>query len=518
MQVVEDDGHELDAGYSIEAELANELLSLVMESSSGGRTSIDRVPRNVDYRRALEVLLMRLKELEAVLIDGIVASRVTSRLPESERRLFAKPITLKDVEDITGLRRRLCTAQSSIGQVPGAMKGGNGTKRIRLRLSVPGYNPTPEDAARLATDLAHATVAGPPEGAAFTAPSKALNYWWEHDLAERFWMEITNRPDVGSNLIAPRLNSSGAEYWSYSLVTAVRPGDIVLHWHKDLNATPGIVGYSVAAEGPFDDRLVWDARGTYGRQRLPDTAPRPAWRHELTGYTPLVSSIGQDALRPLEAQIRHIKDELEARISGPLYFPFVFSNNRPMRTSQAYLAKIPAVLLDLIQTLIDLDPDVSASNSRKIRASRAGLRTRHGAGYIADPVLRKAIEKHAVNCAMDYYPGYNITDVGAIESYDLRATKDNEEIHIEVKGSTGTADTVELTTNEVAHAGRATRTDLVVIDQIIWVRLHDGTIHTSAGRRRRWTAWQPGENDLHPTRYRYRLHDCDQPAESNGPS
>src|SRR6266496_4625914 len=83
-------------------------------------------------------------------------------------------------------------------------------------------------------------------------------------------------------------------------------------------------------------------------------------------------------------------------------------------------------------------------------AGRAGAH----AGRIADAVLRAAIEIHAVNLVMSHYTelGYAVTDVGAIESYDVLAIQGAEELHIEVKGSTGTADAVELTANEVTHA------------------------------------------------------------------
>ncbi|MFC6085281.1 protein NO VEIN domain-containing protein [Sphaerisporangium aureirubrum] len=502
MRTMDDEGQVLDAEYSVEAEPAGQLLSLVMESSSGSRTSTGRAPRNVDYRRALEVLLRRLKARRAVLLDGVVDSRITSSLPEEKRRLFAQPIILKDADDIAALRRRLCTAQSLIGQVPEATKAGNGTKRIRLRLSVPGYSTA--DAALLAGELARPASAELPEQDAFTPPRKPLDEWWADDPTERYWMEITTRPDLGSNLIAPRLDGSGAEYWSYSLVTAVRPGDIVFHWHKGLNTAPGIVGHSIAAAGPFDDRLVWEARGTYGRQRPIDGRPRPAWRFELTGYTALASPIGQEILRPLEDQIRRFKDELGTQVSGPLYFPFVFSGSRPIRTSQAYLVKVPAGLLQLVPGMTEPIHGLAAFRARQAGTSQTKPRHRSGTGYIADPVLRKAIEEHAVRCSLDYYPDYDINDVGTTESYDLLAVKGDEEIHIEVKGSTGTADTVELTSNEVAHA-RTTRTDLVVIDQISWERLPDGAIRTYGGRRRRWTTWQPDEHDLRPTSYRYRL-------------
>jgi hypothetical protein len=90
------------------------------------------------------------------------------------------------------------------------------------------------------------------------------------------------------------------------------------------------------------------------------------------------------------------------------------------------------------------------------------------------------------------------------EPYDLRAVDGGDEVHVEVKGSTETADGVELTAGEVRHA-RDAATDLFVVDRIEWERLPDGGIRTSGGRQRRWTSWRPAKPDLEPTRYRYRL-------------
>ncbi|MGK5553974.1 protein NO VEIN domain-containing protein [Actinomadura kijaniata] len=504
MRATTDDGQLLDAEYAVETEAGSRYLALVLESSSGTRGATGRLPRNVDYRPALKLLLSRLKDRNAVLVDGLVDSRVTASLPEDDRRLFASPIVLADEHDLEALRRRLCTVQSSIGQAPGATKGGNATKRIRLRLAIPGY--TPADASRLATELAQPTPAAAPPSTLFTPPETPVNQWWVGDPAERFWMEITNRPDVGSNLRALQRNGTGGEYWSYSLVTAVRPGDIVLHWHKNLHGRPGIVGYSTAVDGPYDDRLLWDARGTYGRRRPANTQPQPAWRYELTGYTPLTEPIGQQTFHPLEARLRQIRHQLEERIDGPLYFPFVFSDTRPLRAAQAYLVKMPAAIVNLVPALAEaagLTPHATRSDTASVRPRQRSRRLT-GAGYVADPVLRKAIEDHAVRRARALYPDHAITDVGATHSYDLHAVKGDEEIHIEVKGSTGTADTVELTANEVTHA-RTARTDLVVVDQITWERTPDGTITTSGGRCRHWTDWEPDQQDLQPTRYRYTL-------------
>src|SRR6266516_3429498 len=123
-----------------------------MDSRSG--MSGSRPPRNPDYNRALTVLLTRLGRLNAVLVDALVDSRHTQELalPEADRRLIDAPIHLALQPDMEALRRRLGSAQAKIGQAPDATKGGNATKRIRLRLEVPGYGY--QDGARLARILA----------------------------------------------------------------------------------------------------------------------------------------------------------------------------------------------------------------------------------------------------------------------------------------------------------------------------------------------------------------------------
>ena len=136
-------------------------------ASSGGRA-----PRNPDYNHALTLLLTRLGKLNAVLVDALVDSRYTQDLglPEADRRLIQAPIRLALEPDPEALRRRLGTAQAKIAQAADATKGGNATKRIRLRVSVPGFQPG--DAGRLAQALAA------------PAPRRSGNrpgYWWEHE-------------------------------------------------------------------------------------------------------------------------------------------------------------------------------------------------------------------------------------------------------------------------------------------------------------------------------------------------
>lgn len=73
-------------------------------------------------------------------------------LPETARRIVAGPVRLSHQRDLETFRRQMGTAQSKIGQAPDATKAGNSTKRIRLRLEVPGYGTDGAD--KLAADLA----------------------------------------------------------------------------------------------------------------------------------------------------------------------------------------------------------------------------------------------------------------------------------------------------------------------------------------------------------------------------
>ncbi|MBM7774631.1 hypothetical protein JOD54_004835 [Actinokineospora baliensis] len=48
-----------------------------------------------------------------------------------------------------------------------------------------------------------------------------INTWWDGDPDERYWLEITDRPDVGTDLNCLQRNGSGKQYWL--LVIGLRP-------------------------------------------------------------------------------------------------------------------------------------------------------------------------------------------------------------------------------------------------------------------------------------------------------
>lgn len=136
-------GSVLDATYSVVPDGTR--VALIMESRSG-RTA-GRPGRNADYNLALAILLERLGRFDAMLVDALVDSRITQMLgtPDAERRIVTGPIRLAQVADVEALRVQMGTAQAKVAQAPDATKGGNSTKRIRLILDIPDYQPDQAD-------------------------------------------------------------------------------------------------------------------------------------------------------------------------------------------------------------------------------------------------------------------------------------------------------------------------------------------------------------------------------------
>src|SRR3954471_20697384 len=108
-----------------------------------------------------------------------------------------------------------------------------------------------------------------------------MSNWWDQLQAERFWCEVTDRSDLGSVLKAPQRNEAGKDYWSYSLIREVSPGDIVFHYSTRERA---FVGASVAG-GPMEDRaIIWAPHGTVGRSKDSERVPRPGYWRPLYEY------------------------------------------------------------------------------------------------------------------------------------------------------------------------------------------------------------------------------------------
>ncbi len=332
-----------------------------------------------------------------------------------------------------------------------------------------------------------------------------IHRWWHDDPEQRYWLEITDRETLGENLHAPQLDHRGTKTWSYSLVLETRPGDIVYHWWKHPDTTHAIVGYSTVAGPMTESTIVWKAHGSAAR--FEQATPRPSWLIPLSNYQELPHPITLDQLRQREPELHTIRTSLETRYKKPTYFPWVFGATQPLRTAQAYLTKLPAAAVEL---LTGNTPTAQAG------AGDLGNEPDPSTGRQTDPKVRRAIEQYAVNKATQYLTkrDYSVDDVGSHRSYDLHATRNTTTVHVEVKGTSGTATAVNLTKNEVQVARTADISLLYVVDKVFWTP-RDDEIEVSGGRERHWWNWRAEEELLTATEYRYELppEDNDDPTD-----
>lgn len=338
----------------------------------------------------------------------------------------------------------------------------------------------------------------------------SINEWWLNDPKEQFWLEITDRATLGQDLYTPQLDSSGKGTWSYALVPHVKPGDVVFHYWKQPGQSKAIVAVSKAIGPPEDTTIRWQAHGTSGRASTNDTPEeRPAWRLPLSEFTDLPSPVSLEEIRLLEPELRMATTKLRSEHKGHLYLPFAFSDKRPLRTAQGYLTKLPAAYVRIIPGLSPVSVALGAKLGEGSGKANGSSGDHSGTGYLQDAILRHALEQHAVNATMEFYAnkGFEVADVGASNPFDVLATSKDSELHIEVKGSSGTSTTVELTSGEVnqAQLNPNYKSILVVVDCIEYSKSLDGTLKTGAGRMRTWEDWVPAPERLTPTSFRYLL-------------
>ncbi|MEI6498086.1 MAG: hypothetical protein WCO88_15610, partial [Actinomycetota bacterium] len=145
------DGKELDATFEVGGVLGQ--ATSVLIHSQGGKSATS-AGINRDYKRGLEVVLGRLKALQATLVDAYTDTGQTQGLAVSDRRLRLQdgqsfPLSLSGVGDRAALQVALQRSMEKVGQKRDA-KGGNRTKRFRMVIELP----IPMSAARLADTLA----------------------------------------------------------------------------------------------------------------------------------------------------------------------------------------------------------------------------------------------------------------------------------------------------------------------------------------------------------------------------
>ncbi len=131
-----------------------------------------------------------------------------------------------------------------------------------------------------------------------------------------------------------------------------------------------------------------------------------------------------------------------------------------------------------------------------------------GQGFRVSAEGRRALEEHAMALATTYYRerGWQVENVSAHAAYDLRCTRLDEALHVEVKGTQSDGRQILLTRNEVSHARAAfPSVALVIVARIELDRDDAGTIAARGGTVRVLDPWALDETGLSALAYEYRV-------------
>ena len=348
-----------------------------------------------------------------------------------------------------------------------------------------------------------------------------MSHWWADQPHENLFMEVTRRRDIGVDLRAPLTARGGVATPGYALVAAVGPGDIVAHYDS---AEEAITGVSRATGERVAQPIWWVARGTYARKAGEQARWLPGLSVRLGEYAALDEPIGLQQIRSVGSELLAVRNELERRFpKQSTYFPWTPYRDG-VRTFQSYLAKLPRDAIPFLPALeravaelegralkpTQWDPCVHLEREMAIVSGRplqSGPR-RGGQGFTTDQEVKVVVEAHAMNAALDHYGGLGrIRDTSRTQSYDYVVDIDDEEWHVEVKGTTGSAEEVLLTPNEVLHAADYPRVALFVLSNIDVARNEAGEPTASGGKTTVRHPWHLDPTALTPLGFKYRLND-----------
>lgn len=202
-----------------------------------------------------------------------------------------------------------------------------------------------------------------------------VNAWWSADPRQRFWLEVTDRPDIGIDLHCPQRDAAGNRNPGYSLIWWVEIGDIVCHYSLNERA---IVAWSRAAGRVTVAPTVWLSHRGATRRRLQTARAQPGWWLDLEGPFPLDEPVTLAQLREHSDDVRAVAEQLRADHAGSLYFPFYFWGGTELRPMQPYLNKLPAELVDIFP---HLTPAAAAAQLAPTRPSPPRATDEVGAAY-----------------------------------------------------------------------------------------------------------------------------------------
>ena len=332
-----------------------------------------------------------------------------------------------------------------------------------------------------------------------------MNKWWNQFKEEYYWVEVTRRDDIGENLKSPQKNKFGKDYWGYSILKEMYPGDGVIHY--DLN-TRSIVGVSEVSKRWQNNMTTWVSSN---EKNLTGVA-RPGFLVDLKNHKK-IRPIKLEQIQKKHKKVKNIINNLEERFKTS-YFPFHLTTEERnfISTNEGYAFIVTEDFANLFPALKNalVNKDSAYKKTRKAK-SKQKPKYKSRSGNKVDPLKNEAIELHAVKKAIKYYENKDfIVEEKPRKNfpYDLEAKKGAIELHIEVKGkSAGDPDSVDLSRNEVIHSNKNPENSVLLIVHGIKATptRKPNKYRTSGGKIVERNPWKIDPSKLTPRTYKYTL-------------
>ena len=326
-----------------------------------------------------------------------------------------------------------------------------------------------------------------------------MNKWWYRLEEQHYWFELTERPDLGKNLHAPKRDEGGRDYWSYVILREMKVNDLVLHYHKK---EKGIVAVSQVAKTWTRSEITWSP----SKKKKIKATTRPALLVELKNFKRIRPIITLDQIRNKNDEIEIILNNLISKYNAA-YFPFANkTSKRPLSVNEGYGFVVTQEFIDLFPRLASTFDkgfeDVSTENEiQNISKPEKKYKKKK-----VSSAKNEAIELYAVDKAEKHLLKQNyLVERMPRKSfpYDLKATKENQELHVEVKGKSDTGEKVIVSRNEVKHSKNNVQNSVFILVHSIKARLTPKGYKASGGKLVELNPWYLEDKDLDPYTYEY---------------
>lgn len=148
-------------------------------------------------------------------------------------------------------------------------------------------------------------------------------------------------------------------------------------------------------------------------------------------------------------------------------------------------------------------PELDFAVERAEEAAGKPVSAKSGAGFRTNAEEIKILELYAMELAQSHYKnqGWTVEVLG--KPYDLKVTRKEELLHVEVKGTSSDGAAVSLTFNEVKFQNKHFPNNALVVVRNIGLDRSTIPATATGGSLHELRGWQIADIDLRPISYRY---------------